>query len=85
MSIILNPETQRLLAERMRKDGFATADDLVHAALASLDQQKDSEEFDPGELDRLLDKGERSGESIDGESVLAELRALQSKCRDKAG
>jgi putative addiction module CopG family antidote len=79
MSISLDPETQKLIEERMRRGGYSTADDVVRAGLASLDQQESAGDFGPGELDELLAQGERSGEPLDGEQVLAELRDLRSR------
>jgi len=74
MSVELNPETLQLIEDRMRRGGYANADDVVRAALASLDQQT---EFEPGELDRLLavadDQIDR-GDVLDGEQVFAEIR-----------
>jgi putative addiction module CopG family antidote len=78
MSVPLSPRTQKLVEERMRRGGYASPDDVVCAGLASLDQQETSGDFEPGELDRLLEEGERSGESLDGDSVLAELRGLRT-------
>ena len=38
MDISLTPETQRLIEERMKQSGFASADELVRVALQTLDQ-----------------------------------------------
>ena len=38
MGISLSAETQRLIEERMKQSGFSTADDLVRAALQTLDE-----------------------------------------------
>lgn len=85
MSISLTPQTQKLIEDRMKHGGYATADDVVRAGLDSLRQQEALGEFDPGELNDLLDAGERSGPPLDGEQVLAELRALRESHRNKAG
>ena len=37
MAIVLSPETQRLIEQRMKETGFASADDLVRVALQALD------------------------------------------------
>jgi Arc/MetJ-type ribon-helix-helix transcriptional regulator len=76
MSVALNPETLRLIEERMRRGGYASADDVVRAALASLDQQAD---FEPGELDWLLAVADAEidrDELLDGEEVFREIRGL---------
>jgi putative addiction module CopG family antidote len=83
--VSLNPETQKLIEERMKVGGYATADDVVRAGLSSLEQQQDFGEFETGEMDRLLEEGERSGAPLDGEQVLAELRELRARNSNKAG
>jgi len=37
MELSLTPEIRRLIEERMRRDGYATADEVVRAALELLD------------------------------------------------
>jgi Arc/MetJ-type ribon-helix-helix transcriptional regulator len=76
MSVVLNPETLRLIEDRLRRGGYANADDVVRAALASLDQQT---EFEPGELDTLLAVADAEidrGDVLDGEQVFSEIRRL---------
>ena len=76
MSVALKPETLRLIEERMRRGGYASADEVVRAALASLDQHAD---FEPGELDRLLAVADAEidrGDVLDGEQVFREIRGL---------
>lgn len=76
MSLALNAETLRLIEERMRRGGYANADDVVRAALASLDQQAN---FEPGELDRMLavaDAEIEGDELLEGEEVFREIRGL---------
>lgn len=74
MNLALAPETERLIEERMKRGGYATPDDVVRAALATLEQHEQSGDFAPGELDRLLAAGEAGGDALDGEQVLRELR-----------
>jgi putative addiction module CopG family antidote len=85
MSMSLSPETLKLVEERMKRGGYASPDDVILAALASLERQETGGDFAPGELDDLLAEGERSGEALDGEQVLAELRELRSRHANKAG
>jgi len=85
MSVPLRPETIRLIEERMKRGGYASPDDVVCAGLASLDQQESLENFEPGEMEALIAEGERSGEPLDGEQVLAELRELRKRNQSKAG
>lgn len=79
MNLSLSPQTQKLIEARLRRGEYKTADDVVAAALAQLDQQEQLADFEPGELDALIKQGEDGGPSLDGEAVLAELRALRNK------
>lgn len=85
MDPVLSARAKELIEQRMRHGGYASADDVILAALASLEQQERFGEFEAGEWDRLLAEGEASGEPLDGEQVLAELRALGSRRPGKAG
>jgi antitoxin ParD1/3/4 len=79
MQLSLPPEIQKLIEERVRSGRYQSAEDVVAAAVANLDQQESVGDFVPGELDSLIDEGERSGPPLDGEQVLAELRELRRR------
>jgi antitoxin ParD1/3/4 len=79
MQLSLPPEIQKLIEERVRSGRYHSAEDVVAAAVTNLDQQESVGDFSPGELDTLLDEGERSGPPLDGEQVLAELRELRQR------
>jgi antitoxin ParD1/3/4 len=81
MNLAIAPELQKLIEQRIKSGRYATPEDVMAAALCSLDQDEKLGQFEPGELDRLLEEGENSGEPLDGEQVLAELRNLRSKNR----
>jgi putative addiction module CopG family antidote len=85
MNWSLPPKIQRLIDERVRSGKYKTPEDVVAAAVATLDQQEAAGAFDPGELDRLLEEGERSGTALDGEQVLAEFQALRTNGQTKGG
>ena len=73
--IQLSPETQKRIEERMRQGGYPTADDVVHAALDSLDEAYDVE-ID-AETQAALDRADaeiQRGEYRDFKEVAAELR-----------
>ena len=73
MSVILSAETERLIEERMKRDGYASADDAVRAALELLDAQ---DQLDPQDL-AAIEESERqiaAGEELDWKQVSAELR-----------
>ena len=79
MTVSLPPHVQRLIEERIRSGKYRTAEDVIAAAVSTLDQQEAFGDFVAGELDALLDEGEKSGKALDGEEVLAELRELRQR------
>ena len=86
MAISLSAKTQRLIQERMKRGRYATADDVVLAGLASLQQQQGTGDFAPGELDALIAEAEADfdhGKSFDAEEVFAEIRQLSKQFRRK--
>ena len=85
MDVPFSPDVKRMIQQRMRDGGYASAEDVLRAALLSLEQQEQFGDFGPGELAALLAEGEASGELLDGEQVFAELRALRSRPQGKAG
>lgn len=85
MKLSLPPRIQKLIDERVESGRYKTPEDVVAAAMANLDQQEALGDFEPGEFEQLLDEGEQSGSPLDGEQVLAELRALRATGRAKAG
>jgi Arc/MetJ-type ribon-helix-helix transcriptional regulator len=79
MNFILNPETQRLIEEHMKRGGYATADDVVRVALQTLDQIENDpiESLDPDTL-AAIERAEAQsarGEGRPWEEVRAELQA----------
>lgn len=60
MSLSLNPEVQKLTDERVKSGRYASAEDVVVAALLTLDQQEWLGDFSSGELYVLLADGEQS-------------------------
>jgi putative addiction module CopG family antidote len=84
MGVTLSPQTEQLIRQRVERGGYASEDDVVRAALESLEQQETSADFAPGELDVMLAEGERSGEPLDAEQVFAELRRLRENYKGRA-
>lgn len=74
MNIILSPETQRLLEQRMHKGGYSDPDQAVRVALETLDQL-DSEDLDDralAEIEEGLAEADR-GDTRPWEQVRSEL------------
>ena len=87
MNISIGPRTQRLLKASMKLGGYRNAEDAVQAGLQYLEQQEQSVDFAPGELDRLLaaaDQQIERGETIDGEAAFRARRRRRRQIRKKA-
>ncbi|HEV8604525.1 MAG TPA: type II toxin-antitoxin system ParD family antitoxin [Tepidisphaeraceae bacterium] len=80
----ISAKTQKLIEKRMKRGGYRSAEDVLMAALASLEQQEQLGDFAASELNALMAKGEQSGKPLDGEQVLTELRELRKR-KKKAG
>lgn len=81
MTVNLKPETERMIQELLKEGKYGSAEELVNAAL----QQFMYDDFEPGELDKLLAVGEqqiREGKVVDGDEVFRRLRA-RSEARRK--
>lgn len=81
MYLSLPPNIQRLIDDRLASGQYASAEAVVAAALSALDHVEHPDDFEPAELDQLLDEGEKSGERIEAEQVFAELRSLSDAHR----
>ncbi|HYV36201.1 MAG TPA: type II toxin-antitoxin system ParD family antitoxin [Gemmataceae bacterium] len=85
MNLLLTPDLQKLINERVTSGKYATAEDVVAAAIMSLDQQEQFGDFETGELDSLLADGEQSIQrdgTLDGDEAFrlrAERRAQKRK------
>lgn len=88
MTLSLSPEIQKRIDERVRSGRYATAEDVVAAAMASLDQQERLVSLEPAELEALypglkakLEEGiaaARAGHLSDGETFFDELEREES-------
>lgn len=83
MAITLSRETQALIEEKIKAGGFATADEVVRAALVSLDQQDPLSGASDAELEAVYPGFRQkiaqgladadAGRVSDGEEFFAEL------------
>jgi predicted transcriptional regulator len=79
MTLSLNPETQKLLEDQMKKYGYSTPEETVRIALEKLDQEQGEyiEDLDPATQAAIaegLAQADR-GEGRPWEQVREELRA----------
>lgn len=80
MNVLLRPELEKFVAEKVKAGQFADASDIVNEALKVL---KEQEEFAPGEEDYLRREVRRGIEQLDqgqcsnftAETIIAEERA----------
>ena len=75
MQLTLDSELQRRITDRVISGKYASAEDVIAAALRALESEEQALEFAPGELDRLIAEGDASGSALDGQTVLTELKA----------
>jgi putative addiction module CopG family antidote len=81
MKLSLNREAEQLITERVNSGKYATAEDVVTAALFALKHEEGFGDLVPGELDSLIEEGEASGPAIEGEKFLAQWRALRTTAK----
>ncbi len=84
MNLSLSSNIQRLIDERVKSGAYATPEDVVAAAILTLEQQERFGDFTPGELDELLAEGERSiGQegTIDGGQAFRGRRQRRARVR----
>ncbi|MGH9550696.1 MAG: ribbon-helix-helix domain-containing protein [Terriglobales bacterium] len=84
MNLSLDPEVQKLIDERVKSGRYGSAEDVIAAALLTLDQQERVGDFGPGELDALLAEGEQSIEkegTLDGDEAFRKRRARRDSKR----
>lgn len=77
MQITLSPGTQKLLDEQLTRGGYASADDLVRAALEAL-EARESISLDDATLDAI----DRSEDQIDRGEVHA-LDDVRDRIRNR--
>ena len=81
---LTDPKSRKLVEDQVKSGRYASPQDVLAAALISLEQQEHADEFEAGELDALIDVGRSQtdlGQWIDAEDVFREIDSL----RDQAG
>lgn len=75
MNVLISSETQKLLEERMKEGDYASADEVIRAALEALEGE-DIEDLDP-ETQAAIERAEAEadrGEGIPLDEAFAQLR-----------
>jgi len=82
MELSLKAEARRFIKTRLRE--YGSAEEVVQAGLAALEQQETFGDFAPGELNALLKEGERSIQrqgTVEASEVFAELKRRSQRYR----
>jgi antitoxin ParD1/3/4 len=82
MNLSLSEDVQKLIDQRVRSGQYATPEDVVPAALNTLEQQEQFGDFPPEDLDALLAEGERSIEqegTLDGDEAFRRRRERRAR------
>jgi Arc/MetJ-type ribon-helix-helix transcriptional regulator len=86
MNLAIESNLKRLIDQRVKSGKYATPQDVVTAAILSLDQQERLGDFKRGELDELLAEGERSiarDGTLDGNKAFQARRRRRAAMRNK--
>ena len=86
MQITLRPSLKRYVEEQVRAGRYASAEDVMAAAVGRLMQDEDSGDFAPGELNALIARAEaqfRRGEGLDAADVFEEIRRDSKEFRQR--
>jgi putative addiction module CopG family antidote len=81
MSLSLPARLQTLIDDRVCSGPYASAEDVVAAALAHLEQHEQARSFAPGEIEALVAEGEADisrGDVLELDVVFAELRRMSA-------
>lgn len=88
MNVPLQPDIEAFVDEKVRSGQYATREDVIRAGLVALRQHESFGDFIPGELDELIEEGERSidgAATLDAEEALRARRARRRRDRGDAG
>ncbi len=79
MEIDLDPEAKRIIEEYLSKGRYQSPGDVIFAALGALKSIETAGNFEPGELERLIEEGENSGPAEDADAFFEEFRAFRER------
>lgn len=81
MNLSLSGDAEKIIQDQLRNKKFPSAEAVVLAGLKSLTSAP-RDEFDPGEMDKLLAEGEKSIQregTLDADEALAARRAARQQ------
>jgi Arc/MetJ-type ribon-helix-helix transcriptional regulator len=84
MQLVLPAKFRKLIHDRVKSGKYASPEDVVKAALTTLDQNDRFGDFAPGELNELIEEGEKSLKRdgpIPAAQVFKEIRQRSARRR----
>jgi putative addiction module CopG family antidote len=87
MTVKLSPKLATMVRKRVKAGQYESPEAVVSSAMRALVNAEKSGDFAPGELDKLIEEGERSIReegTIPGEQVFEEIRQLARKRRKRS-
>jgi Arc/MetJ-type ribon-helix-helix transcriptional regulator len=87
MNLALSPHVEKIIADHIKSGRFTSPEDVITAAISSLDQSTTFGDFAPGELNELLAEGEadiQNGDVLGIDEVFNELRRRNAAFRKNA-
>ena len=60
MTVKLPRNVAKMVRERLDAGGYRSAEEVIQSAMGALEQAEQFRDFAPGELDKLIEEGERS-------------------------
>lgn len=88
MNVTLNRDLQKRIRKQVQSGKYATAEEVVTAAILALEQQELlQDDFAQGELNGLLAAGERSIErsgTLDGDEAFRQRKKQRGRARKSA-
>jgi Arc/MetJ-type ribon-helix-helix transcriptional regulator len=79
MQLSLSVDVQKLIEDRVKSGKYSTPEDVVAAAIVTLQQQENVGDFDLGEFDALLAEVEHG--TLDGDAAFAARRTRRAATR----
>jgi len=79
MTISLTPKQEALIQEKIKSGRYASASDVLQEALRLLDERDRAYEAKRAELLAEIEKGERSGPSVDSREAFRQIRSHMAK------
>jgi len=87
MNLALSPQVEKIITDHVKSGRFVSPEDVVTAAISSLDQPNSFGDFAPGELNELLAVGDadiENGDVLGIDEVFDELRRRNVALRQTA-